>query len=350
MASCCLVEVAVLVFFFGDGVLIIWWWILMKILLGILSKISNSDLNLYIVHLWANQCSCDPYVDGESFKIEKFMLSVVSRSCLRDVSVLVLRCLGDVSGYHGDVSVLFSWCFTDASGMSRWCFGDVSVLQMVSWWCLGLVFVMFCCDVSVMSQWRFGGVSVMSRCCFGDVFVMSRSCLCLFFADVSVLFWCGFVGFLVVFWGCFNDVLVMSRACFGEVSMMCGDGAVMFMMMNRYGLVLCRWCCTKQVYLWGSILEKSDWTRWWARWAGLGADLALLGALGCVGVWDLAVLGWVGRVRARLGWARLLRMCFDLIDLLALFGVYAGIIFCFGDGLLIVRWWTLMNILIWSGS
>ena len=32
----------------------------------------------------------------------------VSRSCLRDVSVLVLCCLGDVSGCHGDVSVLFS--------------------------------------------------------------------------------------------------------------------------------------------------------------------------------------------------------------------------------------------------
>ena len=50
----------------------------------------------------------------------------------------------------------------------------------------------------------------MSPCCFG----------------------CGFVGFLVVFWGCFSDVLVTSRACFGEVSMMCGDGAVMFMMMS----------------------------------------------------------------------------------------------------------------------
>ena len=80
----------------------------MNILIGILSKIQNSILNLYIVHLWANQCSCDPYVDGENFKIKKFMLSVVSRSCLRDVSVLVLRCLGDVSGCHGGVSGLFS--------------------------------------------------------------------------------------------------------------------------------------------------------------------------------------------------------------------------------------------------
>ena len=80
----------------------------MNMLIGFLSKISKSDLNLYTVHLWANQCSCDPYVDGESFKIQKFMLSVVSRSCLRAVSVLVLRCLGDVSGCHGGVSVLFS--------------------------------------------------------------------------------------------------------------------------------------------------------------------------------------------------------------------------------------------------
>ena len=78
----------------------------MNILVGFLSKISNSNFEFYIVRLWANQCSCDPYVDGESFKTEKFMLSVMSRSCLRDVSVLVLCCLGDVSGCHGDVSVL----------------------------------------------------------------------------------------------------------------------------------------------------------------------------------------------------------------------------------------------------
>ena len=45
--------------------------------------------------------------------------------------------------------------------------------------------------------------------------VVSRSCLCLFLDDVSVLFWC-------------CDVLVTSRACFGEISVMCVDGAVMF--------------------------------------------------------------------------------------------------------------------------
>ena len=42
----------------------------------------------------------------------------------------------------------------------------------------------------------------------------------------------------------------------------------------------------KQVYLWGSILEKRDWTRWWARSAGLGA----LGYVGR-GVW----LWWARR-------------------------------------------------------
>ena len=121
----------------------------MNILIGFLSKISNSNLNLYIVHLWANQCSCDPYVDGESFKIEKFMLSVVSRSCL---------CLFLV--------------------MSRCCFGVVSVM---SWSCLCLFLVMSrSCLGSCL-----GLISVMSRCCFGDVSVMSRSCLGL----VSVFFW-----------------------------------------------------------------------------------------------------------------------------------------------------------------
>ena len=108
MAWCCVVDVAVPFFCFGGGVLIFWWWTLMSILIGFLSKISNSNSKLYIVHLWANQCSCGPYVDGWCFKIEKFMLSVMSRSCLRDVSVLVLCCLGDVSGCHSDVSVLFS--------------------------------------------------------------------------------------------------------------------------------------------------------------------------------------------------------------------------------------------------
>ena len=106
----------------------------MNILIGFLSKVSNSNLNLYIVRLWANQCSCDPYVDGESFKIEKLVLSVVSRSCL--------------------------WIFLV---MSRCCFGVVSV----------------------MSRSCLGHVSVVSRSCLGRVLVLSWSCL----GDVSVLFW-----------------------------------------------------------------------------------------------------------------------------------------------------------------
>ena len=61
----------------------------------------------------------------------------------------------------------------------------------------------------------------MSRSCLGLVSVLSR----VFFLVMSR---CCFVGFLVVFWGSFSDVLVTSRACFGEVSLMCGDGAVIF--------------------------------------------------------------------------------------------------------------------------
>ena len=88
----------------------------MNILIGFLSKISNSNLNLYIVHLWANQCSCDPYVDGESFKIEKLVLSVVSRSCLRDVSVWF--CVAWVMSRG--VTVMSRSCFRDAlPGMSQ---------------------------------------------------------------------------------------------------------------------------------------------------------------------------------------------------------------------------------------
>ena len=62
---------------------------------------------------------------------------------------------------------------------------------------------------------------------------MSRSCLCRFL----VMSRCCFGVVLLFFWWCFgdlsvSDVLVTSRACFGEVSVMCGDGAVMLMMMS----------------------------------------------------------------------------------------------------------------------
>ena len=52
--------------------------------------------------------------------------------------------------------------------------------------------------------------------------------------------------------------------------------------------------------------KKIDWTRWWARWVWLGADLALLGALGWVGrrVWPCWArwLCWACWARW-LGWA-----------------------------------------------
>ena len=88
----------------------------MNILIGFLSKIQNSNLNLYIVHLWANQCSCDPYVDGESL--------VVSRCCLcifGDVSVLFWCCFGVFL-------VVFWGSFSDVLVTCRACFGEVSVM------------------------------------------------------------------------------------------------------------------------------------------------------------------------------------------------------------------------------
>ena len=55
----------------------------------------------------------------------------------------------------------------------------------------------------------------------------------------------------------------------------------------------------KQVYLWSSILEKRDWTRWWARCAVLGADLADAGRAGLG--FALGVVCWAGVGRAGLG-------------------------------------------------
>ena len=108
MAWCCLVDVAVLFFFFGDGVLIVWWWTLMNILIGFLSKIQNSNLNLYIVHLWANQCSCGSYVVGWCFKC--FDVLGTSRACFREISVMCV-----------DGAVMFMM-------MSGWWLGVVSLM------------------------------------------------------------------------------------------------------------------------------------------------------------------------------------------------------------------------------
>ena len=74
--------------------------------------------------------------------------------------------------------------------------------------------------------------------------------------------------------------------------------SIQFLFIRIYTILSCS-LFPKQVYLWGSILEKRDWTRWWARCAALGADLAVLGALGWAG---LGVrFGRAGR--AGLGWA-----------------------------------------------
>ena len=90
-----------------------------------------------------------------------------------------------------------------------------------------------------------------------------------------------------------------------------------------------------------------DWTRWWARCAVLGADLAVLGALGRVGrgIWPCWARwaglgvgfgsgGGLGTDLAFCVWSTLYVTClfmsswwlFDLIDSFALFGVCAGVI------------------------
>ena len=84
-------------------------------------------------------------------------------------------CLGLVSVFFGDVSVLFWCCLGLVSVMSRSCLGLVLVLSLS---CLGVVLV-------------------LSRFCLGNVSVMSRSCLGL--CPFLVMCRCCFVGSLVVF-------------------------------------------------------------------------------------------------------------------------------------------------------
>ena len=175
-------------FCFGDCVLIFWWWTLMNILTGFLSKTSNSNLNLYIVHLWANQCSCSPYVDRWCF-----LVSVMSRSCL--------------GSFLGLVSVLSRCCFGDVSVMSRSCLGLCFFLVM-SRGCFGFV-----CFGFLMVFWGpFSDVLVASRAysvkspwcvvmvlwCFDDEWVIAWCCV----VDVAVLFF-------LLWWWCF-DFLVMN--------------------------------------------------------------------------------------------------------------------------------------------
>ena len=88
--------------------------------------------------------------------------------------------------------------------------------------------------------------------------------------------------------------------------------------------MICRCLFPKQVYLWGSILEK----KWLDTLVGalgrVGRGFGSDGSAGRAELWWGVGFGRAGR--AGLGWARLLWVYFDLIDLLALFGVYAGII------------------------
>jgi len=45
-------------------------------------------------------------------------------------------------------------------------------------------------------------------------------------------------------------------------------------------------------------LRKNQWTRWWARWDGLGVGFGGAGRAGLGWAWGLALvgaLGWVGR-------------------------------------------------------
>ena len=72
----------------------------MNILIGFLSKIQHSNLNLYIVHLGQTSVAVASMSTDDASKLKSSCSrSCLGRvwSCLRDVSVLVLCCLGDVS-------------------------------------------------------------------------------------------------------------------------------------------------------------------------------------------------------------------------------------------------------------
>ena len=256
MAWCFVVDVAVLFFCFGDCVLIFWWWTLMNILTGFSSKTSNSNLNLYIMHLWANQSSCSPYVDRWCF-----LVSVMSRSCLGPFLVLSLSCLGVVLA------------------MSLWCLGHVSV-SVFFWWCLGVVLV--CLFGFLMVFWGpFSDVLVASRAysvkspwcvvmvlwCFDDEWLMAWC----FVVDVAVLFFCFGDGVLIFWWWwktsnsnfcrlctfarscgpyvdgwCFKTekfmLSDMSRPCLGLVSVMCQSWFCVAWVMSRGVTVMSRSC------------------------------------------------------------------------------------------------------------
>ena len=88
----------------------------MNILIGFLSKIHNSNLNLYIVHFGQPSVAVARMSTDDASRLK----SSCSRSCLGRVSVLSLS-------FFGDVSVLFWCCLGLVSVMSRSCLGRVSV-------------------------------------------------------------------------------------------------------------------------------------------------------------------------------------------------------------------------------
>ena len=171
----------------------------------------------YCAPFWANQCSCAAYVDGWCFKIEKFMLSAMSR------------------WYLGP------WCVGLGFALLGWCFG-------ASRWCLGLVFIMLC--------WCLGDVSKTFGRCLGDVWVMSRSCL----GSVSVLSWSCLCLVSVMSRSCLGLFLVMPRCYFGVVLLAIwwyfGDRSVWYVgdvsgMFLRSLRDVWWWCC--------DVLMMSGW-------------------------------------------------------------------------------------------
>ena len=102
----------------------------------------------------------------------------------------------------------------------------------------------------------------------------------------------------------------------------------------------------KQVYLWGSILEKIDWTRCWARWAwlgpagraGLGWDGVLAPLAGLVGrgvgrgVWPCWAR-WLGWAWCWACWARWLGWAWCWAWGLAVWARWLGWAWCWAWGL-----------------
>ena len=111
----------------------------MNILIGFLSKVSNSDLNLYIVHLWETSVAVTRMSTEKASRLK----NSCSRSCLGLVSVMCRSWFCVAWVMSRGVTVMSRSCFRDALLMSRGCRDDVSVT---------------------------------SQCCFSGVMVMSRSC------------------------------------------------------------------------------------------------------------------------------------------------------------------------------